>query len=382
MQRVPRVYAAGSSPLGFYLASQIARIPSHNKFPEVILLLEDEKKLNRFLYKDSNLDFQFRKNNVLLPIQMMASCNPPVYSNGELSVIENLIISAPTSPSFYSTLFKYKNSLNGSSNILLINPEFGFLKGLHSLWKEKTEVPNILIGFVKNYDSFNPPVRFVKEEFQLRVNPPQLDFIVSYFPTNLKNYSYSNDLEHLKYMKEKNPLLKIISKASSLSFSLPRPNKLNVMHSTYGELLIIRMEELIVNSCIDSLTTVYDCIYPSDLLKVDNLEIIVSNVINEQIAVLKREFKFITNIPFTNIALDSKRIYNVVNNKIVQSNASIHKHKLQSNHLNLKYSDANPKVFMKYARYRQMNILWTETIMNLAEEQKQLNRTKFFDYHN
>ena len=138
MSNIPRVYTLGNSPLANYFAYAISKISSQPQIPNVVLLLSDQKKLDRFLEQDSTLtlldDNSTDRSNSM---QFMAACSPPTYANGDPAIIDNLILAEQSKKHFTSLLDFYSRSLRDTTNLLFLNPPMGALEYMYDkIWSE------------------------------------------------------------------------------------------------------------------------------------------------------------------------------------------------------------------------------------------------------
>lgn len=141
--------------------------PSQPKVPLVVLLLNDQKKLDRFLDNDSKIVVKSNNNSKEIHHrQFMASCVPPILNNGEIAPIENLIVSDNSSKFITAQLSKYGKSLKPETNILFLNPSLNLLEYVHRYrWRSVQTRPNLFMGFTSPVE-----VGTIHQEFQLSID--------------------------------------------------------------------------------------------------------------------------------------------------------------------------------------------------------------------
>ncbi|SCW04106.1 LAFE_0H06062g1_1 [Lachancea fermentati] len=301
---VPRVYALGNAPILPLLCHEIASLSIQPKVPEVVLLLQDQKKLGRFLNNDSKLTIQTEYNSDQKYQQFMASCSPPVYATGELVRMKNLIVGECRPKSFTMSLQKYAQSIDSDTNILLLNPTFGLIDFLYrNLWVYEKDRPNVFIG-----EGCTDQGILSAREFTLKFTGYKEPFNISSVPRSLDEYDHEVELQRVAQFERENEMLRLlnmINKEETLC-------ALNVVNYPYGDLLLIRYENLILNSCIHPLVAIFDSQNSSELLQSKHAMSLVKQLIHEQVMILRANNKFLFSIPNATVALNENRLYDLV----------------------------------------------------------------------
>ncbi|GAV47894.1 hypothetical protein ZYGR_0I01900 [Zygosaccharomyces rouxii] len=368
MTAVPRVYSLVNNPVASLLAYEIAQLPNQPKVSQVVLLLNDRKKLNRFLDNDSKLLLQNSEGINFHHTQFMASHRPPVYSSGEVAAMDNFIVSAKHSHAMIRSIKKFKESLNRNSNVLLLNPPFGTVDELYrNIWSRE-ERPNIIVGVTSAQNSYYATE---PSEFHIRLRRKNIHLKMSPLPRTLSNYGHEQAVQDLQKFKETNDLMKVIQSASQNHKS---PIELDLTLYPHDELLLMRLENLIISSCIKPLAFLFDCYSKSELLGSKRALDIIQELIKEQISILLSSHPFLLSIPHCNIALDADRLYDQVIRVMKRS---------RMNYLN-KLECTNVReltgYFVQLAYYRKLDCKWNQTITTLVEGKTEFQRHRELDY--
>ncbi|GCF01450.1 hypothetical protein ZYGM_000496 [Zygosaccharomyces mellis] len=368
MNIVPRVYSLVNNSIASLLAYEIAQLPNQPKVSQVVLLLNDRYKLNRFLDNDSKLLLQNSEGLNFHQTQFMASDRPPVYSSGEIAAIDNLIVSAKHSMAMIRSIQKFKNSLNCNSNVLLLNPPFGTVEQLYrNIWPQE-ERPNIILGVTPAQDPF-----YATEptEFHLRLRRKNIPLRMSPLPKTLSNYNHEQAVQDLEKFKQNNDLMKVIQSASQNHKS---PIEFDLTLYTHDELLLMRLENLIILSCIKPLAFLFDCYSKSELLGSRRALDIIHKLIKEQIFILLSSYPFLVGIPHCNIALDADRLYEQVI-RFLRGSRVNYLNKLECNN-----SRELTGYFVQLAYHRKLNCRWNQTITTLAQGKTEFQKHRALNY--
>ncbi|EDO14657.1 hypothetical protein Kpol_340p4 [Vanderwaltozyma polyspora DSM 70294] len=398
--KLPRVYSLGSSPIASVLSYEISQLPLQPKVPQVILLLNDQKKLDRFLLNESRLTVRGKGQIGEHCTQFMASCSPPVYSTGEAAMIENLVISEPNNKSLSVSLNKYSKSIGSTSNILLLNPFFGSIDSLYNyIWngklkgkgkgkgkeKEKHDPsvnlhlqrPNLLMGLV---DNIPPVISNTNNEFTFQVNNSRLAMDICSVPREFESYSYEKDLDSLHSMETNNVLFKLLHETSVNSKLSSTPLKLDIQPYAYGDLLLKRLENVMVTGNINVLTSLYDCKFNGELLQIKDSTNILQRLIREQIDIILNSMTFINKIPNYQIALDQERLLNIIIDDLKKNCNKTSKMKKDLDSLNLTNINQEIGYFVKLAKYHRINCKWNSIITQLVKGKAALIKYRALNY--
>ena len=378
MVKLPKVYSLGSLPLSSLLAYEVSQLPKQPKVSQVVLLLNDQNKLNRFLNHDSKLYIQYQNQINAHNLQFMASCSPPIYSTGEVAHIENLIISEPNNISLTKSINKYSKSLSPESNILLLNPSFGTVNSIYrNIWKAPNSRPNIFLGLT--YANEFKAVRG-KDEFQIKINNSRLPLHLSPLPIDFGSYSYDQDQSYSESLSNNNALIKLLTETSINSLKSSTPFSVDLRRYTYGELLLLRLERLMTSSCIDSLTTVYDCKYNSELLEIKEFDSILKLLIKEQVSIIYKGLSYVTKIPNNKIALDSTRLYDMTINELKKSSVTKNGNKIAATYLNTTNVNQQTGYFVNIAAYKRLDCKLNKQITDLVKGKISLKKRQALDH--
>ena len=386
MSNIPRVYTLGNSPLANYFAYAISKISSQPQIPNVVLLLSDKKKLDRFLEHDSTLtlldDNSSDRSNSM---QFMAACSPPTYANGNPAVIDNLILAEQSKKHFTFLLDFYSRSLRDTTNLLLLNPPMGALEYVYDkIWSEPKQVlrPNLWIGITKQeenslYRKQKPKGRVTSEfDINIELHGGTLPLFVTQMPRELqiplkqqKNLTTIPNLNDLP--STDNELIDLIRGTDSVA----------VNPITYAELLLLSYERLIVQSCTEPLALLYDCKYPSELLKLDKALIMIQSLIKEQVKILYTAFPFLKGVPGHELAFDVDRLYSLVLAKLDRHPNQKSELVEQANGLNATNINQMNGYFVRLAYASRIDCRWNEVLTWFVKGKVQLMKQRALDYH-
>lgn len=375
MATIPRVYSLVNNPISCLLAYEIAHIPSQPKVPQVVLLMNDMKKLSRFLENDSKLVIQKGSDTEYDHSQFMASHLPPVYSTGEIASIPNAIFSGPHTKGLVQSIQKYKTSLNEQSNILLVNPPFGAIEYLYkNVWDIKASRPNLLVGVTAQKER---DVATSVDEFHIKVKQSNLTMRISPVPQDLSHYEENIPLNEVRDMRETNDLVRLLETTAGRGSSILA---LDLMFLSYGELLLMRLERLIIESCIEPLATLYDCRYRHELLKVENSKNLIMDMVKEQIWILKCVYPFLANIPNGKVALDHDRLYCIILRELEQGGDKMSRMRHEMDQLQGTGISELTGYFVRIANYRKIDCKLNQIITRLVMGKVALVRQRALDY--
>lgn len=368
MAAVPRVYSLVNNPIASLLAYEIAQLPNQPKVSQVVLLLNDKKKLDRFLDNDSKLLLQSSEGHNFHQTQFMASHRPPVYSSGEQAIMNNFIISAKHSQAMIQSINKFKGSLNRNSNILLLNPPFGTVEGLYrDVWPLEDR-PNIMLGMTSVQDSYYATE---PNEFHFKLRRNDVNMKMSPIPRNFSNYGHEQALQDLQNFREKNDLMNVVYSASQ---NYSSPISIDLTLCPYDELLLMRLENLIISSCIRPLAFLFDCYSKGELLESKRALRIIQHLIKEQIDIILFSHPFLKNIPHYNIALDADRLYEQAI-RILKGSKKSYLDKIECTNVR-----ELTGYFVQLAHYNKVNCKLNLTITNLVQGKVEIQRHRALDY--
>lgn len=376
MANIPRVYSLINTPIASLLAYEIAQLPSQSKVPQVVLLLNDQKTMSRFLENDSEVTIRIGKDLNFHHTQFMASHLPPVYSSGDTAIMDNVIVSGRHAKGFTFSIQKYIKSLSPSSNMLLLNPPFGTIEYLYrNVWQTIESRPNLFIGITSQREE---KTAVNTDEFTIKVRSSNFSLRISPIPRDFSHYSHEAGLKEIENLKETNDLLKVLKDTAEMKSKIA---PLDVAFYSYGELLLLRLERLIVDSCIEPLAALYGCRYNGELLQVDKVKDIIYKLVHEQVWILRHTHKFLANIPNYSIALDHERLYELIMKELKNSTkkTSRMRHALDQ----LGRTDINQRTgyFVQLANYKKLDCRWNEVITGLVKGKAALTKHRALNYN-
>ena len=385
MSGLPRVYVLGNSIFANYLAYEIAQVTAQESIPNIVLLLNDQKKLNRFLDNNSKLS---RTNNVRGKqltnddsIQFMAACSPPTFASGKPATIENMILADTGKKNISNLMMKYRGSLNQSSNILLMNPPVGSVGYLYDkIWKDsESDRPKMLLGMSKWGDStinlMNERKLYysVKDEFSAvtpNTDSGKLNLFLGSVPPKYNTFDSELEKKDIE-MLYNSPFVNLIQDTPNVSVQIMR----------YSELMFLRFENLIVNSCIEPLAVLFDCKYIYEITKAARSEFIIKSLIKEQIKIICMAYPSLMQIPASHTAFDEDRLYNIVMNHLRNGRRKESILNIQRKELNQTDIKQLTGYFVRLAYQCNTDCRWNMTISWLIESKIQLGKARALDYH-
>ncbi|CCC68384.1 hypothetical protein NCAS_0B03000 [Naumovozyma castellii] len=379
MATIPRLYTLGNSAISPLIASEIAKLPTQPKVPKIVLLLQDQKQLQRFLDGDSKISIHHKGEIPSSELQFMASCNPPIYSTGEVATIDNLLVAEHRAKSLTSSLTKYKKSISPTTNVMLVNPPFGSIEYLYEkVWKQPSIRPNLFIGMTK----VRNPTHIAKasNEFHVNVRKNGLSMFLSPIPRDLRNYNPL--LVNEQDMMKENEFIRLLKETESHS-------RRNTLESTplefvllpFGELLLFRLERLIVDSCIESLSLLYDCQYSGELLMLVKATELLRRLIKEQVKILKIAYPSLSVITNSSIALDQDRLYNLIIDSLKKSSNQSKASRLKKPVPIQSNIDELCGYFVRLAYSNNIDCKWNEMLKWLVKGKLLLAKHRRLDYH-
>ncbi|QLG73939.1 hypothetical protein HG535_0F04510 [Zygotorulaspora mrakii] len=375
MGTVPRIYSVVNTPIASILACEIAILPNQPPVPQVVLLLNDHKKLNRFLDNDSKIIIDRNKGKNIHQTQFMAAYLPPVYSTGKIATIDNLIVSGQHSKNIVSSVRKYLHCLNAGSNLFLLNPPFGAIEHLYrNLWTTSESRPNLFVGISMKREA---NLVSVSDEFRLKLKCSGISMRVSPVPRDFASYSHESGVNALEELRHENDMLKLLDATAH------NPNpiaSISPLFYSYGDLLLIRLERLIVESCIEPLAALFGCRYTGELLQTPKSKDLILKLINEQVWILKCAQPFLTNMPSFHVAMDTGRLYELILKELRD------KPKLRSqlnhslNQLNQSNINQLTGYFVQLANYKKLDCRWNEVITGLVKGKAGIAKHRSLNY--
>lgn len=369
MANIPRAYSLVNNPIASLLAYEIAQIPNQPRVPQVVLLLNDQKKLSRFLENDSKLTIQKGNDPDFHHTQFMASHLPPVYSTGEVASIANAIFSGPHTKGLVQSIRKYRYCLHGFTNILLVDPPVGSIEQLYkNVWQTSDSRPNLFVGITSRRER---GVATYTDEFRINVKRERLGLSISPVPKDFKHYTFNTTPDEESKRRQRVDLLKLLDAAGSNKNSIV---PLDIRYHSYGELLLVRLERLIVESCTEPLAAIYGCKYIGELLLSDETKVMIRQMIKEQVRILWLTHPFLSSIQNSEVALDCERLYSVITKELQNGQDRKSMMRFKVDQLEATNVSELTGYFVRLAAYQKIDCKWNEAITNLVKGKVALTR--------
>lgn len=369
------------------MAYEIAQVTAQDSIPNIVLLLNDQKKLSRFLDNNSRLT---RNDNVRGKqltkddsIQFMAACSPPTFASGKPATIENLILADAGKKNISNLMMKYRGSLNASSNVLLMNPPVGSIGYLFDkIWKDpesERERPNMLLGMTKWGDStidFMDKRKLyypLKNEFSVALPNKctgKLNLFLGSVPETYNIFDMRLEKSNIEKLY-KNPFINLIQDTPNVSIQI----------LGCSELMFLRFENLIVNSCIEPLAVLFDCKYIHEITKAAKSEFIIRSLIKEQIKIISLAYPTLLHLPASPTVFDEDRLYNIVMHHLKTGKRKESVLNIQRKELNQTDIRQLTGYFVRLAYQCNTDCRWNMTISWLIESKIQLGKFRALDYH-
>ncbi|KAK6456020.1 2-dehydropantoate 2-reductase [Scheffersomyces xylosifermentans] len=287
-------YILGAGSMGCLLAHELSQ--AFPKQVQPILLFRNQSRLNQFRADGSQVRVIRRKDsNVSTTTSILDSDRQPPFKDGKKQTIENLIVSTKTH-STIKAIDPYIDHLTANSSILILQNGMGMAQRLtERFWPTLKDRPKIFQAISSHgaYKSAPSDIHFVA--------PGKLS--ISYIPKPDEDSPDVECPEAFKYILE--------------------TESLNASYLKYEDFLLIQMEKLVVNACINPLSAILDC-FNGQLLYGTNMVPIYKRVIREAVDVFEAEFKELKKIPQANAVLGKERLLETVltMNKATAQNSS------------------------------------------------------------
>ncbi|KAH3687754.1 hypothetical protein WICPIJ_001261 [Wickerhamomyces pijperi] len=261
---IPRIHTLGNTALLSHFTHELARHPAQPAIPEIVKLLSNETEFTQFRNSNSTLThniYNAMGNKSTRSVQLMSAFQPPVYGNGDLVHIKNLVIDCEHTR--LKDLKKYKKCLDNSSNVVLLDGDRAAMRHLIStVFKDDSEHerPN-LYQCLTDFRVWKEKERFSSNVFGFG------SLKIGRVPR-----SYEDPEQELKVQDV--DLLKLISQST----------RLNPTFLSYHEFKHLQYEHLIVKSTISTFTTLFDCTN-GELLNM-RIHVPLSKYVNECVKII------------------------------------------------------------------------------------------------
>lgn len=296
------VYVLGAGAMGSLVAHEIAL--GGRLAPT--LLLKSKHRLDAFHKESSTLTVvrPLGSESVSSKVKLNALVGPPVGKDGKMAHIDNLIISTKTYATF-SALKPYLANISKDTNVLILQNGMGMVSALkNQFWPGPHHMPNIY--------------QAISTHGAYKLTPTNIHHVglgslaISHIPEAFRAETTSRELPEL---------VQAVLHAPALNSS----------YKPYDEFLLIQMEKLVVNACLNPLTAVLDC-YNGELLNGKQAVQIMKRVVKECVDCFRAEYPQLEEIPISSTYLDYDRLLATVMDicKLTSQNSSSMREDLRS----------------------------------------------------
>ena len=241
---------------------------------EIIPLLRNSDRLRNFQEdRGSRIVVRklFKEGTPVYSHQIARSYCPETFPRDQR--IQNLIVTTKT----YQTeaaLLPFLPYINKDTNILLIQNGLGVLEELRGdVFTDTTARPNLFQGVIGHgaYQEADSVTNFAGH----------VDLKIARLPWTDNECEIIQTEETVKLDASLNPLVGVL-----LEFRFAK--EFNVMHMSYQELLIYQLSKFLVNSCVNPVTAIVDCV--NGELRAGCRKIFTS-IVTESLEILKLAYK-------------------------------------------------------------------------------------------
>lgn len=343
------IYILGGGSMGCLIAYELSLIKPEY---DIVLLFRNEDKCKRFEKGGFKVTLHRAPENIDVSAQVKCSCPTRVVAAGEK--ISNLIVCTKTYQT-ESALEDYLPLIEPSSDILFVQNGMGVADILHTqIWPDVSTRPKLYQG-VTNHGGFKTPN--VDDEFMF-THAGYGDLKIAQIPDDLNDGSSESKLDA--------PMIQ----------ELLKPKILNTVLFQFADLLVVQIEKLMVNSCINPITSIVDCIN-GELNSLDGVEELFRSIIAEGIKVFFLVMPILSQNKSAKQILDVERlVLHVVNvgtivNKL--NSSSMHEDTL---HLRTTEIDFINGYIVKLGEQAGLSTDVNKTITLLVKTRLALNRSR------
>ncbi|ODV67975.1 2-dehydropantoate 2-reductase [Hyphopichia burtonii NRRL Y-1933] len=299
-----RIYVLGAGSMGSLLAHELRQ--SAPEIANPTLLFKGEQRLRDFIAHESKITVIRQKGENIFKSesQLAAGWQPPMSREGIPSHIDNLIVATKT----YLTeaaLRPYIGNLSSNSNVLFLQNGMGVADDLRrKFWPSSINRPNFF-QIISTHGAYKALPNVVHH-----VGLGKLS--IGYIPKH-RHSLQSDELKLDGNLKNSPKIIELLTESKNL----------NASYIKHNPLLLVQMEKLVVNACINPLSAVLDCLN-GDLLYGNKTFELMKKVVQEAVDCFKAEYSFIKFDPQSSSFLDVGRLLNTVLDvcKLTASNSS------------------------------------------------------------
>lgn len=332
------VHVLGAGAMGSLVAHELV-----STYPEiqVTLLLRNKKRLRDFLQRNREITMvrQQDENEVISKSQVMAKT-----ANSTHLHIDNLVISTKTY-GVRAALEPYVANLTAKSNILFLQNGMGVTDQVcKQFWSDVHERPRLFQAISTHgaYKSLMNQVHHVG--------------LGSISIAKLPGGSSSDD--------EIPDFIKMLT-------GIPI---LNAEVIPYEQFILVQIEKLIINACINPTTAIFDCLN-GDLLYGSKMTSLFKKIITESVPVLKKEFPILKTIPEAGAFLAKERLLNKVFEvcQLTAKNSSSMREDIK--HGNITEIDSINGYITKLAEKHKMGCSANRLLLTMVKDKHSINHS-------
>ncbi|ODQ80172.1 hypothetical protein BABINDRAFT_129462 [Babjeviella inositovora NRRL Y-12698] len=286
------VYHLGAGAIGCLVAHSLASLVP--KAPPVTLLLRTQEQLNNLLSNQNRVivtkDYHQARPTSAVQVQGLDAARGVA-----LRDIETLVVTTKVHQTA-EALKPYLKCLTPASDVIFIQNGMGLADELAVLWDARAR-PRLYQGVISH-----GAVRSSDYDFHIH-HMGNGSLTISAIPDSMEGFRYN---QH-NTTSDKPRLVEMLQNGRGLE----KTNELNVTYTTPYELMLLQMEKLVANACINPLTALYDC-YNGELLQVAQVSGMFSEIIRECVRVLYKEYRFLEQDPAASVRLGHERLLSFV----------------------------------------------------------------------
>lgn len=287
-----KVHLLGVGAMGSLLSHELVQAHPHI-IPNFTMLFKDSVSFDSFKHQDSKLVMN-KLDNTSSFSTINSDYRVPVESK-----IENLIVATKTHQTT-DALRKYVDHITPDTNILLLQNGMGMLEHLNLTYWPYPERRPTIYQCISTHGAFKSSPFVVNHVGIGRLDIAKVTESSISDPSSDAASPYSDVKEMLTQLQLPEFIRDILSTKA-----------LNAHYLAYPQFLLKQIEKLIINTCINPLTAIFDCLN-GELLYSPSLTKTMKKVIGEDVKVFKAEFPLLETIPDTEAVLDEDRLLQLV----------------------------------------------------------------------
>lgn len=292
-----KLHVLGAGSMGCLVSHEVVR--SNPNGVELVMLFKNRSRYDDFIRHNSEYTVfsKFGENYLKNTSRMNGGCPETLLPSKDLR-IENMILSTKTHQS-EKAVSLYVKFMDKNSNLLILQNGMGVEASLREMfWPDEANCPNI-------YQAISTHGAYKTDPYTIHHAGMGKLFIA-------KNPRTQGDKDSLGSM-EKCLMVDMLLGSSRLLASF----------LTHKKFVLLQMEKLVANSCINPLTAILDC-FNGDLLYGDKIAALMIPVIREAVKVFKAEYADVYNSAEGRSFLDESRLLSSVLDicKLNSSNSS------------------------------------------------------------